>query len=66
MSWGDRATLPANLILDLITAVKCLHRISVRIFVVDELAVGLDFLPVMRFSHHFCSHISFVEKPTLY
>jgi hypothetical protein len=31
-----------------------------------ELAVGLAFLPIVQFSHHFPAHISFVEKPTLY
>jgi hypothetical protein len=35
-------------------------------FVVDEVTVGLDFLLVVRFSHHFLTHFSFVDKPTLY
>ena len=32
----------------------------------DEVALGLGFLQIVRFSHHFHILISFVEKPTLY
>ena len=52
MSWGV-TVLHVWPIFDLIAVIKYLHGTLVCRFVVEEVAMGLGFLPVVRFSHNF-------------